>query len=178
MSAYDFLYKLATHYYLYNNSFALLNRDDRGNLTGVYPITANHVDVLSDPQGLLYCRFYFKGGKQAILPYSDLIHLRRNFNSDDLLGDDNSALIPALELAHTQNEGIISGIKAGANIRGILKYTQIMGYSQQQSEPLVDTVSGFLLTLWYYGDHSDTDKLQRVIDSLLKAITLKVDRSV
>lgn len=52
-----------------------------------------------------------------------------------------------------------------------------MGYTQQQVEPLVDTVSGFLLTLWYYGDHSDTDKLQRVIDSLLKAITLKVDRN-
>lgn len=134
MSAYDFLYKLATHYYLYNNSFALLNRDDRGNLTGVYPITANHVDILSDPQGLLYCRFYFKGGKQAILPYSDLIHLRRNFNSDDLLGDDNSALIPALELAHTQNEGIISGIKAGANIRGILKYTQIMSPAKLKEE--------------------------------------------
>ena len=113
MSAYDFLYKLATHYYLYNNSFALLQRDNKGNLTGVYPITESHVDFLSDVQGRLFCRFYFRNGKQAVLPYSDLIHLRRNFNSDDLLGDDNSALMPALELAHTQNEGIISGIKAG-----------------------------------------------------------------
>lgn len=134
MSAYDFLYKLATHYYLYNNSFALLNRDNRGNVTGIYPITANHVDIMSDTQGLLYCRFYFRGGKQAVLPYTDLIHLRRNFNSDDLLGDDNSALLPALELAHTQNEGIINGIKAGANIRGILKYTQIMSPAKLKEE--------------------------------------------
>lgn len=134
MSAYDFLYKLATHYYLYNNSFALLQRDNKGNLTGVYPITESHVDFLSDAQGRLFCRFYFRSGKQAVLPYSDLIHLRRNFNSDDLLGDDNGALTPALELAHTQNEGIISGIKAGANIRGILKYTQIMSPAKLKEE--------------------------------------------
>ena len=134
MSAYDFLYKLATHYYLYNNAFALLCRDERGNITGIYPITATGVDMLSDAQGSLYCRFYFKSGQQSIFPYRDIIHLRRNFNSDSLLGDDNRALFPALELAHTQNEGIISGIKAGANIRGILKYTQIMSPEKLKEE--------------------------------------------
>ena len=58
--------------------------------------------------------------------------MRRHFNTNDLIGDENGALYPALELAHTQNEGIISGIKAGANIRGILKFTQLMGATQLQ----------------------------------------------
>lgn len=49
-----------------------------------------------------------------------------------------------------------------------------MGYTQQEIEPLVTTVSGFILTLWYYADHADDTKLQRTIDSLLKCITLKV----
>ena len=114
MSAYDLLYKLATHYYLYNNAFALLERDNRGEITGIYPITCTAAQMLTDGLNNLYCRFNFKSGKQAVLPYRDIIHLRRNFNSDDLLGDDNGALYPALELAHTQNEGIISGIKSGA----------------------------------------------------------------
>ena len=131
MSAYDLLYKLATHYYLYNNAFALLIRSGR-NLTGVYPITATNTEMLADAEGNLYCRFTFRSGKQFVFPYSDLIHLRRHFNSNDLLGNDNSALYPALELAQTQNEGIISGIKAGANIRGILKFTQLMGATQLQ----------------------------------------------
>ncbi len=126
MSAYDFLYKMATHYYLYNNCFAFLNRNEKGSIIGIYPITATSVEMLSDHRGSLYCRFYFKSGRQIVLPYGDIIHLRRNFNNDDLLGDDNKALYPALELAHTQNEGIISGIKSGAHIRGILKFTQIM----------------------------------------------------
>lgn len=134
MSAYDFLYKMVTHYYLYNNSFAYINRDGKGGLTGVYPITATHVEMLSDTLNNLYCRFYFKSGKQVILPYCDIIHLRRNFNSDELLGDDNSALFPALELAHTQNEGIINGIKTSANIRGVLKFTQVMAPSKLKEE--------------------------------------------
>lgn len=58
-----------------------------------------------------------------------------------------------------------------------IEVTTGMSEEQQMQEPLVDTVSGFLLTLWYYSDHSDDMKLQRTIDNLLKCITLKVKRS-
>ena len=58
-----------------------------------------------------------------------------------------------------------------------IEVTTGMKKEQQMDEPLVDTVSGFLLTLWYYSDHSDDIKLQRTIDNLLKCITLKVQRS-
>ncbi len=126
MNAYDFLYKMVTHYYLYNNSFALIDRDERRRIHGIYPIDCLHMDFLSDAAGGLYCRFYLKEGKESIFPYSEVIHLRRHFNNNILLGDDNAALSPALELAHTQNEGIINGIKSGAHIRGILHFTQIM----------------------------------------------------
>ena len=134
MSAYDFLYKLVTHLFLYNNSFAYLDRDDRGNLKAIYPITASNVNVLSDAANNLYCSFYLKSGKEVILPYGDLVHLRRYFNDDDVLGADNSAIMPGLELAQTQNEGIINGIKAGASIRGILSFTQIMSASKLKEE--------------------------------------------
>ena len=134
MSAYDLLYKIATRYYLNNNAFALIDKDERGTVRGIYPITETYVEMLSDPQNRLYCRFTFSSGKTATFPYSDIIHLRRNFNSNELLGDSNAALAPALELAHTQNEGIISGIKAGANIRGILHFTQIMPPQKMKEE--------------------------------------------
>lgn len=134
MTAYDLLYKLVTHYYLYNNAFAYLQRDERGNLTGIYPIKANTVEFMADSAGALYCRFLFRDGKAATLPYMDIIHLRRNFNDNDLLGDDNGAIVPALELAHTQSEGIVKGIKSSANIRGILKYTQIMNAEAMKKE--------------------------------------------
>lgn len=134
MSAYDFLYKLVTRLFIYNNSFAYIERNERGQVVAIYPITANFVEVLSDDLNRLYCRFTFNSGKKYIFSYDDLIHLRRDFNSNDLLGDDNAALTPALELAHTQNEGIINGIKAGANIRGILHFTQIMSPTKLKEE--------------------------------------------
>ena len=44
---------------------------------------------------------------------------------------------------------------------------------QQLTEPLVDTVSGLLLTQWYYADHADDQALTRTINALLKAISVR-----
>ena len=54
-----------------------------------------------------------------------------------------------------------------------IEVTTGMNAVQQMNEPLIDTVSGFLLTLWYYSDNADDTKLQRTIDNLLKCITIK-----
>ena len=134
MSGFDLLYKLVTHYFLFNNAFAFLQRDERGELAGIFPLRPLHADFMADAAGTLYCKFLFDGGREAVLPYTDIVHLRRNFNNNDLLGDPNTALSPALELAHTQNEGIMSGIKSGATIRGILKFTQIMAPEKLKEE--------------------------------------------
>ena len=134
MSAYDMLYKLTTHLFLNNNAFAYLDRDNKGSLRAIYPITSSSVSILSDAANNLYCGFVLRSGKEIILPYADIIHLRRYFNDDDVLGADNSAIMPGLELAQTQNEGIINGIKAGASIRGVLKFTQIMSASKLKEE--------------------------------------------
>lgn len=133
MNAYDMLYKVVTHYYLYNNGFLLIQRDG-AEIQGFYPLNPTQVDFLTDAAGNLYTRFQFRNGSQFTADYKDVIHLRRNFNSNDLLGDDNAALYPALELADTQNQGIVNGIKAGANIRGIIRFTQIMAPEKLKEE--------------------------------------------
>lgn len=62
-------------------------------------------------------------------------------------------------------------------IPGYIETTTGYPEDKQDDEPLCKTVSGFLLTLWYYSDHADDMKLQRVIDNLLKCIAVKA-RSV
>ena len=69
----------------------------------------------------------------------------------------NDALITALVHALPSYIEVTTGLKA----------------KNQTSEPLVLTVEGFLLTLWYYSDHSDDVALNRTIDALLKAITIR-----
>src|SRR5699024_8829258 len=39
MTAYDLIYKLTTHYYLHNNAYAYLQKDDTGNLQAIYPLS-------------------------------------------------------------------------------------------------------------------------------------------
>lgn len=134
MTAYDLIYKLVTHYYLYNNAFAYLQKDDKGYLTGIYPLRPLNMEYLTDPTGELYCKFYFMGGKEVILPYTEVFTIRRHFNSNDLLGDANTAILPTLDLAHTQSEGLGNAIKANATIRGILKYNQILSPTKLKEE--------------------------------------------
>ena len=133
MNAFDLIYKVVTHYFLYNNGFLYIQREN-GNVMGIYPLSPNRVEFLEDAAGQLFCKFFFANGRNVILPYSDIVHIRRNFNRNDLLGDSNDALYPALELAHTQNQGIVSSIKSGANIRGIVKFTQIMAPDKLREE--------------------------------------------
>ncbi|MES1050642.1 phage portal protein [Bacillus thuringiensis] len=134
MTAYDLIYKLVTHYYLYNNAFAYLEKNDKGNLVAIYPLSPQSVEYLTDLTGEMYCRFLFANGQQITLPYSEVFVVRRFFNSNDLLGDTNTAILPALNLAHTQNEGLENSIKANATIRGILKYNQVLSPDKLKEE--------------------------------------------
>lgn len=54
-----------------------------------------------------------------------------------------------------------------------IEVTTGLSAENQSKEPLVDTVSGLILTQWYYADHADDQSLTRSINALLKAITLR-----
>jgi HK97 family phage portal protein len=123
MSTYDTLYKLTTHYYLYNNAFAWLQKDTRGNLAAVWPVRPQSLQYVTDESGTLYAALVLADGRKLTLPYSELFTARRFYNSNDLLGDTNTAILPTLDLAHVQSEGMENAIKSSATIRGILKIT-------------------------------------------------------
>lgn len=75
-----------------------------------------------------------------------------------------------LRIDSTDNDSIIEGLLLAAP-----EYIEIatgLSAADQSSIPLADTVTKFLLTLWYYAEQSETDRLQRTIDSLLKTLTV------
>ena len=94
MSGYDLLYKTAAAYFTNNNAFLLLARDDTGRITAVYPITPQSVEFVPGTDGALYLDCLFPDGRQVLFPYADIIHLRRHFLTNDLLGDGNAPLFP------------------------------------------------------------------------------------
>jgi len=125
MTAYDLLYMQYTHLYLHNNSYVYINRKG-GRIVGLYPVHVSHCDYTVDQAGNVYCEFTFANGRTYTLPYRDVIHLRRHFNSADVEGDPNDAITAGVELADVQNQGIRNAIKAAGSIRGIVHFTQML----------------------------------------------------
>lgn len=80
-----------------------------------------------------------------------------------------------LRIDNPDNDAIINELLVA--IPNYIEVSTGMNLTQQNSEPLVYTASKFILQLWYNAEQSEAEKLQKVIDSLLKAITLKVNRS-
>src|SRR5664279_2909731 len=76
--------KLATQLALNNNAFAIIMRDDFGYPTEIYPIPASTVEAIYDKDANLFLKFYFRNGKQSTFAYSDIIHLRQDFNDNDI----------------------------------------------------------------------------------------------
>lgn len=130
MSSYDLLYKIATQYYLFNNAFILVQKDNKGNLSGLYPLTPNSVEYVVDGAGVMYLKCMFNDGNIVHFNMDEIAILRRHFNSNELLGDSNDAIMPALDLAHKQNEGLTFAINNSAKIRGLVKYNQALAPSK------------------------------------------------
>lgn len=80
-----------------------------------------------------------------------------------------------LRIDDTDNDNIISALLA--EIPGYIKVATGLTEPEQDSEPLVNTASRFILQLWYNAKQSESEKLQKTIDNLLKALTLQTNRS-
>ncbi|AFK87424.1 phage portal protein, HK97 family [Thermoanaerobacterium aotearoense SCUT27] len=126
MNAYAFYYKIITQLYLQNNAFVFIDFDNTGNVRGFYPINPIYLDLI-EYNGEVYAKFLFLSGDVIVLPYTDLIHLRRFYNDHDFYGQPNDmAIMQTLDVLNTINQGIENAIKSSAMLRGILKFTQAM----------------------------------------------------
>ena len=115
--------KMATQLCLNHNAFALIVRDEAGFPCEIYPIPAVSVQAEYDEQMVLHLRFGLRNGKQVTYPYADIIHLREDYNENDIFGDSPApALTPLMEIVSTTDQGIVKAIKNSSIIQWLLKY--------------------------------------------------------
>ena len=74
-----------------------------------------------------------------------------------------------LRLDNSDNDAIISGLMDSAV--EYITLTTGLSEADQENSTLAETAQKFLLTLWYDPEMADSDKLQRSIDNLLKALS-------
>jgi len=81
-----------------------------------------------------------------------------------------------LRLDGSDNDNIIIPL-----IQAIPDYlTETTGYQRRprgKFSPVARTAARFILQQWYFGEHGDVAKTQRVIDCLLKALSAERDMS-
>jgi len=133
MGGFDLLYKTAAAYLSTNNGFMLIQREG-GNISALFPLTPSSVEFLPGENGALYVRMLFSDGKQVTFDYNDVVHVRRHFYTNDLLGSDNAPLYPLLDTAGTLNQGIAASVKNGTSIRGVLNFTSLTNPAQVKAE--------------------------------------------
>lgn len=127
MTGQVFLEKMATQLCLNQNAFAVILRDENGFPTAIMPIAASGCEAIYNASGELLLKFYMQNGKTFTFYYQDIIHLREDFNENDIFGTPiAAALAPLMEVVTTTDQGIVKAIKNSSVIRWLLKFNSSM----------------------------------------------------
>lgn len=126
MTGQQFQEKVATQLCLNNNAFILLVRDGNGKPIQLYPVPCVmcETEYVNDE---LYLKFTYRNGKSQKFPYHEIIHLRQDFNENDVFGESPAnALSQMMEVIGTIDQGMIKAIKNSGIIRWLLKFSMSM----------------------------------------------------
>lgn len=120
----QFLSRLATIYEIENNAFIVPLEDEFGRIVGFYPVLPSQVNVI-DVGGFPYLQYSFSSGKKASVEFEKAGLLVQQQYKNDFFGDANSPLYPTMQVAHTQNEGIVNAIKNATTIRFMARLASV-----------------------------------------------------
>lgn len=116
MTSAQFLYKAATIYEAKNTCFIVPLVDKFDRITGYYPVAPDMTE-LREINGEPFLVYTFGTGERAAMELSRVGVVSKYLYHNDLVGEDNRALNPTLQLLSTQNQGIAEGIKNSASFR-------------------------------------------------------------
>lgn len=125
MDTSKFLYRLATILHVQNTAFIVPIMDETGEyITGYYPILPSMCEVV-EYNGEPWLRYTFSTGQKAAIEFNRVGIMTMFQYKNDFFGENNNALYPTMQLIHTQNQGIIEGVKNSANIRFMARLANI-----------------------------------------------------
>jgi hypothetical protein len=125
MDTSKFLYRLATILSVNNTAFIIPMEDQAGHIIGYYPLLPHMCEVV-DVRGMPYLRYTFSNGQRATIEFDRVGVLTQHQYDDEFFGSNNRALKPTIQLIHTNNQGIVNGVKNSATIRFLAKIGNIL----------------------------------------------------
>lgn len=193
MTTADFLGKIMYTYFSKCNSWTVptYRTDSMGRriYTGLYPVDpVNGVDWVEDATGRLYVKLKF-ADDSLLLPYSDVIHMRRNYGADEYMGGgiggmpDDRGLLNTLAINSQMLTGISKSMKASQAVNGVVKYGSVIGQQQTEAamaefeKKLQNSQSG-IIAMDLKGEYIPiTRDIKLVDDKTLKFIDEKILRN-
>ena len=162
MTQSDFLEKITILLELNKNVFIyptyyITNGGERY-YTGLYPLKPMNVEFLSDQSDRLYVRFTFGNGYTVDLPYSDVIHWRKDYGVDDYFGgsmfggNDKQGLLKLLKEYDKLTQSIAVALNVSMKVNGIVKYNSYLDDEKTEAKQaefntkLANNESGILFT--------------------------------
>ena len=148
MTTTDFLEKVTWLLYMNYNAFIYPVYDSiqkngkeiRREYKAFYPLNPSGVDFLQDGTGRLFIKFRFNSGKDFTLPYDSVIHIRKKFSVNEIMGGgitgqpDNEALRKIIKVNDTVIDGLGKAIETSMTIRGIIKIATMLDDEKMQAE--------------------------------------------
>lgn len=148
MTTRDFIEKIIWQLYLNYNAWVYpmytkaksASGQETITYTALYPLNPTSVTFYQDGMDRLFVELLFSGGDRVTLPYSDIIHLRKKFSVNDVMGGgsngqpDNAPLLSILTVNDTVTQGLDKAIKTSLNVRGILKINTLLDDVKQEAE--------------------------------------------
>ena len=122
----QFLYRLSTVLDVHNTAFIIPIYDKFGEISGIFcplPASCEVVQYGDVP----YLRYEFRWGEKAAIELEYCGILTKFQYRNDLMGENNHALYPTMDLIHIQNQGIQEAVKSSATYRF---YAQVNNFSK------------------------------------------------
>lgn len=175
MNGKDFLQKVRIRTEIYNTCVIYIERNDRNQAVGFYPVPYSSFEAIEYMNGL-FISFKFPNKSEGLtLPWDDLVAIRKDYNKSDFVGDPNNAIFDALNLLNTINEGMGNAIKSTANLRGILKNTKAMLAPEDVKRAKDEFVKDYL-SLENEGGIASLDSTQEFTPINMSPVTASYDQ--
>lgn len=142
---------------------------------GFYPLNPSNVTYLQDSTGKLFVKMRFANGTDFTLAYSDVIHIRKKYSTNDIMGGgengqpDNAALLKVLQINDTLLQGLEKAIKSSLSVRGILQINTLLDSDYQEQErqrfeKAIDEGKTGILPIDMKGNYIDLKPEPKLID--------------
>ena len=158
---------------IHNNLFITPILDEYGQISGIFTPLPDRCEIVQY-NGKPYVRYEFSNGDHAAIELENCGIMVQHQYRNDLLGENNHALFPTMELINIQNQGIEEGVKSAASFKFYARlnnFTKISDITKErkrfseQNFGREAEAGGLLLFPNTYDDIHQVDVKPWVIDS-------------